>query len=108
MRLSVKKWHRRSFGGPRKIISGVISWLVIAPLISLLAVTSSATQASANDCVVGSTQACPGASAAATLKVTKSTLEVRTQVRTTTSAKNLAQITLSTKAPARKLTLTNA
>ena len=48
------------------------------------------------------------ARAAATLKVTKSTLEVRTQVRTTTSAKTLAQITLSTKAPARKLTLTNA
>ncbi len=48
------------------------------------------------------------ARAAATLKVTKSTLEVRTQVRTATSAKTLAQITLSTKAPARKLTLTNA
>ena len=48
------------------------------------------------------------ARAAATLKVTKSTLEVRTQVRTTTSAKVLAQISLSTKAPARKLTLANA
>lgn len=48
------------------------------------------------------------ARAAATLKVTKSTLEVRTQVRTATSAKTLAQITLSTKAPARKLTLANA
>ena len=48
------------------------------------------------------------ARAAATLKVTKSTLEVRTQVRTTTSKKSLTQIILTTKAPARKLTLTNA
>jgi len=48
------------------------------------------------------------ARAAATLKVTKSTLEVRTQVRTATSGKTLAQISLSTKAPARKLTLANA
>ena len=44
---------------------------------------------------------------AATLKVTKSTLEVRTQVRPTTSKKSLTQIILTTKAPARKLTLTN-
>jgi hypothetical protein len=48
------------------------------------------------------------ARAAATLKVTKSTLEVRTQVRPTTSKKSLTQIILTTKAPARKLTLTNA
>jgi len=48
------------------------------------------------------------ARAAATLKVTKSTLEVRTQVRPTTSKKSLTQIMLTTKAPARKLTLTNA
>lgn len=48
------------------------------------------------------------ARAAATLKVTKSTLEVRTQVRRATSQKSLTQITLSTKAPARNLTLTRA
>ena len=48
------------------------------------------------------------ARAAATVKVAKSTLEVRTQVRPTTSKKSLTQITLTTKAPARKLTLTNA
>jgi len=48
------------------------------------------------------------ARAAATLKVTKSKLEVRTQVRPTTSKKSLTQIILTTKAPTRKLTLTNA
>jgi hypothetical protein len=47
------------------------------------------------------------ARAAATLKVTKSTLEVRTQVRRATSQKSLTQISLSTKAPARRLALTN-
>jgi len=47
------------------------------------------------------------ARAAATLKVTKSKLEVRTQVRPTTSKKSLTQIILTTKAPTRKLTLTN-
>ena len=48
------------------------------------------------------------ARAAATVKVAKSTLEVRTQVRPSMSKKSLTQITLITKAPARKLTLTNA
>jgi hypothetical protein len=48
------------------------------------------------------------ARAAATLKVTKSSLVVRTQVRKQISIKSLSQIALSTKAPARRLTLTNA
>ena len=48
------------------------------------------------------------ARAAATLKVTKSSLVVRTQVRKQISIKSLSQIDLSTKAPARRLTLTNA
>ena len=48
------------------------------------------------------------ARAAATVKVAKSTLEVRTQVRPSISKKSLTQITLTTKAPTRKLTLTNA
>jgi len=48
------------------------------------------------------------ARAAATLKVTKSTLIVKTQVRKQISVKSLSQIAITTKAPARKLTLTNA
>ena len=48
------------------------------------------------------------ARAAATLKVTKPSLLVKTQVRTGTSAKSLSQIQISTKAPARKLALSNA
>ena len=48
------------------------------------------------------------ARAAATLKVTKSSLIIKTQVRKQISAKSLSQISLITKAPARRLTLTNA
>ena len=48
------------------------------------------------------------ARAAATLKVAKPTLVVKTQVRKLTTQKSLSQITLTTKAPARKLTLSNA
>ena len=48
------------------------------------------------------------ARAAATLKVTKPTLVVKTQVRKKISTKSLSQIAITTKAPARKLTLTNA
>lgn len=48
------------------------------------------------------------ARAAATLKVAKPTLVVKTQVRKLTTQKSLSQIALTTKAPARKLTLSNA
>lgn len=48
------------------------------------------------------------ARAAATLKVAKPTLVVKTQVRKQISVKSLSQIAISTKAPARKLTLANA
>ena len=48
------------------------------------------------------------ARAAATLKVAKSSLTVKTQVRKFTSQKSLSRIELTTKAPARKLTLSNA
>lgn len=48
------------------------------------------------------------ARAAATLKVAKPTLVVKTQVRKQISVKSLSQIVITTKAPARKLTLTNA
>ncbi len=48
------------------------------------------------------------ARAAATLKVAKSTLTVKTQVRKQISVKSLSQITITTKAPARKMTLANA
>ena len=48
------------------------------------------------------------ARAAATLKVAKPTLVVKTQVRKQISTKSLSQIAISTKAPARKLTLANA
>ena len=48
------------------------------------------------------------ARAAATMKVAKSTLTVKTQVRKQISVKSLSQITITTKAPARKMTLTNA
>lgn len=48
------------------------------------------------------------ARAAATLKVTKPSLVVKTQVRKQISTKSLSQISLTTKAPARRLTLTNA
>jgi len=63
MHLPVKKGYKHGFGAPRKFLSTLASWLVVAPLISLVAVTSSATQATAADCVIGSTQDCPGASA---------------------------------------------
>ena len=46
--------------------------------------------------------------AAATVKVTKPSLLVKTQVRKQISAKSLSQISITTKAPARKMTLTNA
>lgn len=48
------------------------------------------------------------ARAAATVKVTKPSLVVKTQVRELISAKSLSQIVITSKAPARKLTLTNA
>jgi len=48
------------------------------------------------------------ARAAATVKVAKPSLVVKTQVRKLISAKSLSQIVITSKAPARKLTLTNA
>ncbi len=48
------------------------------------------------------------ARAAATIKVAKPTLTVKTQVRKQISVKSLSQIVITTKAPARKMTLTNA
>ena len=48
------------------------------------------------------------ARAAATLKVTKPSLVVKTQVRKQISTKSLSQILITTKAPARKMTLTTA
>jgi hypothetical protein len=48
------------------------------------------------------------ARAAATLKVAKPSLVVKTQVRKQISVKSLSQITIATKAPARKLTLASA
>jgi len=48
---------------PKKSLASIASWLVVAPLLSLIAVTSSTQSAAANDCVVGSSATCPGASA---------------------------------------------
>lgn len=48
------------------------------------------------------------ARAAATIKVAKPTLVVKTQVRKLTTVKSLSQIVVTSKAPARKLTLSNA
>jgi hypothetical protein len=42
MRFAVLNKHRNVFRAPRKTLSVVASWLVVAPLLSLVAVTSSA------------------------------------------------------------------
>lgn len=147
MRLSLlSRTHMRS-RLPKKSLSSIASWLVVAPLLSLVAITTSPTSASA---VVATnpTPVCSGATctvtfpyagdyyswkvpsgvtaitfdvqgaqklaqvraarAAATVKVTKPSLVVKTQVRKLISAKSLSQIVITSKAPARKLTLTNA
>jgi len=48
---------------PKKSLASIASWLVVAPLIALVSVTTSAATAQAVDCVVGSSADCPGASA---------------------------------------------
>jgi uncharacterized repeat protein (TIGR02543 family) len=47
MRLPVKKGYKHGFGAPRKFISSVASWLVVAPLLSLISLTTTATSANA-------------------------------------------------------------
>ena len=47
MHLPVKKGYKHGFGAPRKFLSSFASWLIVAPLISLVAVTASATTANA-------------------------------------------------------------
>ncbi len=63
MRLPFSRMTRMSSRAPKKSLASIASWLVVAPLLSLIAVTSSTQSAAANDCVVGSSATCPGASA---------------------------------------------
>lgn len=68
MRLSFFRMTRVRSRVPKKSLASIAAWLVVAPLLSLVAVTSSAVSASAADCVVGSSADCPlhqGASAKA-------------------------------------------
>ena len=47
MRLPVNKGYKHGFGAPRKFLSSLASWLVVAPLLSLISVTTTALSANA-------------------------------------------------------------
>ena len=47
MHLPVKKGYKHGFGAPRKFLSSFASWLVVMPLISIVAVVGSASSANA-------------------------------------------------------------
>ena len=68
MRLHVKNEHRPGFRAPRKTLSSIASWLVVAPLISLIAVTSTAT--TANAVSANPTPVCSGANCTITFSGT--------------------------------------